>query len=167
MFFAGGGGIPFGFQGGGGGKGGHPGMHFAGGIPFDFEGGGMPGGGRPRGKVENEKYYKLLEIAKDASESDIKKAFRKLAIKHHPDKGGDPETFKEITRAHEVLSDPEKRRLYDMGGEEAVSGEGGGGGMPTDVFDMMFGGGGRGGGRRRKTKDVIHSLPVTLEQLNP
>merc|ERR1719159_2071492 len=127
-----------------------------GGIPFDFEGGGFPGGGGGgRGGGKN------------ASDNDIKKAFRKLAIKHHPDKGGDPETFKEITRAHEVLSDPDKRRMYDQGGEDAVSGEGGGG-NPTDVFDMMFGGGGRGGGggsRRRKTKDVVHQLPVTLEQL--
>jgi DnaJ family protein A protein 2 len=141
-----------------------------GGIPFDFEGGGggFPGGGRRPGggKVDNEKFYKLLGVDKGASDNDIKKAFRKLAIKHHPDKGGDPETFKELTRAHEVLSDPEKRRMYDAGGEEAVSGDGGGG-NPTDVFDMMFGGGGRGGGgpRRRKTKDVVHQLPVTLEQL--
>merc|ERR1719335_1343893 len=130
-----------------------------GGIPFDFEGGGFPRGG---GKVDNEKFYKLLGVDKNASDNDIKKAFRKLAIKHHPDKGGDPETFKEITRAHEVLSDPEKRRMYDQGGEDAVSGEGGGG-NPTDVFDMMFGGGGRGrgggGSRRRKTKDVVHQLP--------
>jgi DnaJ family protein A protein 2 len=142
-----------------------------GGIPFDFEGGGFPGGGggggRRGGKVDNEKFYKLLGVDKNASDNDIKKAFRKLAIKHHPDKGGDPETFKEITRAHEVLSDPDKRRMYDQGGEDAVSGDGGGG-NPTDVFDMMFGGGGRGGGggsRRRKTKDVVHQLPVTLEQL--
>merc|ERR1719174_3177196 len=141
-----------------------------GGIPFDFEGGGGfpggPGGGRRGGgKIDNEKYYKLLGVDKSANENDIKKAFRKLAIKHHPDKGGDPETFKEITRAHEVLSDPEKRRMYDQGGEDAVSGEGGGG-NPTDVFDMMFGGGGGGRQqqRRRKTKDVVHQLPVTLEQ---
>merc|ERR1719243_139205 len=117
---------------------------------------GPPGGRRGSGKpADTTKFYTLLEVDKNANEAEIKKAFRKLAIKHHPDKGGDPETFKEITRAHEVLSDPEKRRMYDQGGEDAVSGEGGGG-NPTDVFDMMFGGGGggRGGGgrQRRKTK---------------
>lgn len=129
----------------------------------------MPGGGgRKRGPVDNEKFYKLLECEKSATEQEIKKAYRKMAVKHHPDKGGDPETFKSVTRAYEVLSDPEKRARYNEGGEDAVSGEGGG--NPTDVFDMFFGGGGRrggGGGRqqRRKTKDVVHTLQVTLEQL--
>jgi DnaJ family protein A protein 2 len=138
--------------------------------PFEGMGGGFPGGppGRKRGPVDNQKYYKLLQVEQNATEAEIKKAYRKMAIKHHPDKGGDPETFKSITTAYEVLSDPEKRARYNEGGEDAVSGEGGG--NPTDVFDMFFGGGGggRGGGGRRqrkKTKDVVHTLPVTLEQL--
>jgi len=151
MFF-GGGGFPF------------PGMDGMGGP------GGPGGGGGGRKKnVDTTKFYKLLEVEKGANENEIKKAYRKLAVKHHPDKGGDPEKFKEITRAYEVLSDPEKRSKYDRFGEDGVDGEGGGG-DPSDIFDAFFGGGGRrgggGGGRRRqKTKDVVQPLKVTLEQL--
>merc|ERR550532_1824269 len=131
--------------------------------------GGFPGGkGGGRGKpVDTTAFYKTLEVDKGASEPDIKKAYRKLAVKHHPDKGGDPEKFKEITRAYEVLSDPEKRSTYDKYGEEGL--EGGGGGDPGDIFESFFGGGGRrggGGGRRRpRTQDVVQPLKVTLEQL--
>merc|ERR1719389_1294281 len=127
-------------------------MFFGGGRggfdPFEgMGGGGMPG--RKRGPIDNEKFYKLLEVEKSASEPEIKKAYRKLAVKHHPDKGGDPEKFKEITRAYEVLSDREKRERYDQGGEDAVNGEGGGGDA-GDIFEAFFGGGGRGGGGRKK-----------------
>merc|ERR1719412_813349 len=133
-----------------------------------MDGGGMPGGrgGRSSKPVDTTGFYKSLEIEKGASESEIKKAYRKLAIKHHPDKGGDPEKFKEITRAHEVLSDPEKRKTYDTHGEEGL--EGGGGGDPSDIFESFFGGGGRGGGggrKRQKTKDVTQPLKGTLEQM--
>uniref|UniRef100_A0A7S4QK33 J domain-containing protein n=1 Tax=Alexandrium monilatum TaxID=311494 RepID=A0A7S4QK33_9DINO len=130
---------------------------------------GPPGGkGGGRGKpADTTKFYKLLDVDKNASEADIKKAYRKLAVKHHPDKGGDPEKFKEITRAYEVLSDSDKRAKYDRFGEEGLDGDGGG--DPTDIFDAFFGGGGRrggGGGRRRqKTKDVVQPLKCTLEQL--
>ena len=61
--------------------------------------------------------YERIGLAKDASETDIKKAYRKLALQHHPDKGGDAEKFKEISEAYAVLSDPEKRRVYDATGE--------------------------------------------------
>merc|ERR1712137_825984 len=118
------------------------------------------------GNVDTTKFYSVLEVDKDASEAEIKKAYRKLAIKHHPDKGGDPEKFKEITRAYEVLSDPQKREKYNRGGEEAVEGEGG---MDAgDIFSSFFGGGGGGGGGRggrKKTKDVVQPLKVTLEQM--
>eukprot|EP00747_Dinoflagellata_sp_TGD_P074860 gnl/TRDRNA2_/TRDRNA2_158494_c0_seq2.p1 gnl/TRDRNA2_/TRDRNA2_158494_c0~~gnl/TRDRNA2_/TRDRNA2_158494_c0_seq2.p1 ORF type:complete len:534 (-),score=142.56 gnl/TRDRNA2_/TRDRNA2_158494_c0_seq2:64-1581(-) len=131
---------------------------------------GGPGGGgkrRSKGDVDTTKFYKLLEVDKTASEAEIKKAYKKMAIKHHPDKGGDPEKFKEITRAYEVLSDSEKRSKYDQFGEEGL--EDNGGGDPTDIFDAFFGGGRRGGGggkkQRQKTKDVIQPLKVTLEQL--
>merc|ERR1719463_529505 len=126
--------------------------------------GGGRGGGKP---ADTTKFYKLLEGEKNASESEIKKAYRKLAVKHHPDKGGDPEKFKEITRAYEVLSDSDKRSKYDRFGEEGLE-DGGGGGDPTDIFDAFFGGGGRRGGgkkQRQKTKDVVQPLKVTLEQL--
>ena len=67
---------------------------FFGGDPFEhFGGGGGGGGGRggASGPVDNESYYKILGVAKDADENDIKKAYKKLALKHHPDKGGDVE----------------------------------------------------------------------------
>jgi len=148
---------------------------FFGGGGFPFPGAdGMPGGrgakGGGRGKdVDTTKFYKLLELDKGAGDAEIKKAYRKLAVKHHPDKGGDPEKFKEITRAYEVLSDSEKRAKYDRFGEEGLDGEGGGG-DPTDIFDAFFGGGGgrRGGGggrRRQKTKDVVQPIKATLEQI--
>lgn len=145
MFFGGGGGFPF------------PGMEGMGGP-------GGPGGRRGGGDVDTTKFYKLLDVEKNASDSEIKKAYRKLAVRHHPDKGGDPEKFKEITRAYEVLSDPEKRQKYDRFGEDGVDGEGGDAG---DIFDFFNGGRSRGGGgrRRQKTKDVVQTLKVTLEQL--
>eukprot|EP00929_Paragymnodinium_shiwhaense_P005536 TRINITY_DN1076_c0_g1_i1.p1 TRINITY_DN1076_c0_g1~~TRINITY_DN1076_c0_g1_i1.p1 ORF type:complete len:513 (-),score=204.13 TRINITY_DN1076_c0_g1_i1:373-1911(-) len=130
--------------------------------------GGFPGkgGGRGRGPVDNSKFYQLLEVDKNANDTEIKKAYRKLAVKHHPDKGGDPEKFKEISRAYEVLSDSDKRAKYDRGGEDALDGDGGG--DAGDIFEAMFGGGRRGGGggrRRQKTSDVVQPLKVTLEEL--
>jgi len=116
--------------------------------------------------VDTTKYYKLLGVEKNATESEIKKAYRKLAMKHHPDKGGDPDTFKEMTLAHSVLSDREKRERYDRGGEEAVDGGGPSGG--DDLMDMMFGGGGRrrgGGSQTKKGENIVRPLPVSLEDL--
>ena len=108
----------------------------------------MPGRRGPSAPVDNEALYKCLNVKQDASSADIKKAFRKLALEHHPDRGGDPEKFKEISAAHEVLTDPEKRKMYDEGGLEALRGEGGGDGH-DDIFSMFFGGGRGGGGRGR------------------
>jgi len=144
---------------------------FFGGFPGmpggDFPGMGGKGGGRGR-NADTTKFYKLLEVDKGASVADVKKAYRKLAVKHHPDKGGDPEKFKEITRAYEVLSDSEKRAKYDRFGEEGLE-DSGPGGDAGDIFEAFFGGGrgGGGGGRRQrqKTKDVVQPLKVTLEQM--
>ena len=82
---------------------------FFGGMPPGFEeafgGGGMPGGmggRRPRKEVNTTKLYEVLGVEKNATPDQIKKAYRKLAVKNHPDKGGDPEVFKEIQQAHDV-----------------------------------------------------------------
>jgi DnaJ family protein A protein 2 len=82
-------------------------------------------------KEKDNKYYELLGVATNCSDNDIKKAFKKAALKNHPDKGGDPEKFKEIKEAYEVLSNPEKRELYDKYGVDGLK-EGGGPGM--DIF---------------------------------
>ncbi|KAF9533333.1 hypothetical protein CPB83DRAFT_873448 [Crepidotus variabilis] len=123
--------------------------------------------------VRETKYYDLLEVSPTASESDLKKAYRKKALRLHPDKGGDPELFKEVTHAYEVLSDPDKRSIYDTRGEAGLSEQGGMGGMdPQDLFSQLFGGGGSsffgGGGRAqgpRRTKDLVHRVNVSLEDL--
>ncbi|MCJ1417949.1 hypothetical protein MMC32_004294 [Xylographa parallela] len=113
-------------------------------------------------KSKRKDYYKILGVDKDAGETEIKKAYRKLAIVHHPDKNPEneeaAETFKEIGEAYETLSDPQKRQRYDSGEDlidpsEMFQGGGmggfGGGGMQIDpemLFNMMGGGGGMGGG---------------------
>lgn len=125
-------------------------------------------------KSDNTKYYDLLGVAKTCSQDELKKAYRKAAIKNHPDKGGDPEKFKEIAQAYEALSDPEKREIYDQYGEDALKeGAGGPSHDPFDIFSSLFGGGhpfggGMGGGGRRRQKrgeDVVHPLKVSLEDL--
>ena len=120
-------------------------------------------------------YYETLGVKKDASIDDIKKAFRRLARKHHPDAGGDEEKFKDINEAYEVLGDPAKRRRYDelganwqsgadfrpphgwesFGRGRAAGGRGAGAGAHefhfggtgfSDFFEQLFGRAGRGGG---------------------
>ncbi|KAG2493478.1 hypothetical protein HYH03_008294 [Edaphochlamys debaryana] len=147
-----------------------------GGFPFGGMGGmgggfgEMPSRG-PAKKVNNSRYYEVLGVSKDASADEIKKAHRKLALKMHPDKGGDPDKFKEVNEAYEVLKDPKKKEIYDQYGEDAIKegmGSGGGGGGMSDIFEQMFGmgGGGRGGRQReRKSEDVVHKLQVPLEDL--
>jgi len=144
-------------------------MFFGGGDPFEhfanMNGGGMRGG-RERGPVDNEGFYKILGVEKSADESAIKKAYRKLAMKHHPDKGGDAEVFKEISTAHDVLTDPEKRSIYDKYGKEGLE-EGGGGGSSADDLMSQFFGGGRSRGPRgpQRGEDIQHELKVSLEDL--
>eukprot|EP00761_Pharyngomonas_kirbyi_P003286 gb/GECH01003290.1/.p1 GENE.gb/GECH01003290.1/~~gb/GECH01003290.1/.p1 ORF type:complete len:404 (+),score=84.74 gb/GECH01003290.1/:1-1212(+) len=125
--------------------------------------------------MSNTEYYEILGVSKDADENTIRKAYRKLAIKYHPDKNPDAgDKFKEIGEAYEVLSDPEKRKLYDQFGKEGLQGGGGmGGGFPGgssmfDLFGDIFGGG-RGGPRGprgpRRGEDVVHGIDVGLEDL--
>ena len=95
--------------------------------------------------------YARLGVSKDAEPSEIKKAFKKLAMTHHPDKGGDPEEFKKIQHAHEVLTDETKRKMYDMTGSEDGEMPQGMpfGGVPFDMGDLfggLFGMPGMGGG---------------------
>jgi DnaJ family protein A protein 2 len=109
-----------------------------------------------------------LGVSKQATPSEIKKAYRKLAVKHHPDKGGDEAKFKEVSAAYEILSDEDKRAKYDKYGLEGVADDSGGpGGAAEDLFSMFFGGS-RGGGRSsgpRKGEDLTHPLKVSLEDL--
>lgn len=132
--------------------------------------------------VKDTKYYDALGISPDATEAQMKSAYRKGALKHHPDKNShDPaaaDKFKEISHAYEVLSDPQKRQLYDQYGEEGLEqgGMGGGGGMAAeDLFAQFFGGGGGGfggmfgGGMRdtgpKKARTIHHVHKVSLEDI--
>ncbi len=124
-------------------------------------------------------YYGMLGVRKDATPEELKRAYRKLARELHPDVNPDPaaqDRFKEVTTAYEVLSDPEKRRIVDLGGDP-LSQAGGGGGSPFggfggfgDVFEAFFGGGGpMGGGRGRRSRvrpgaDALLQLSLTLEE---
>ncbi|KAL2609576.1 hypothetical protein R1flu_028149 [Riccia fluitans] len=135
--------------------------------------------GRMPKKSDSDRYYEILGVSKNASPEELKKAYKKAAMQNHPDKGGDPEKFKELAQAYEVLSDPEKRDIYDQYGEDALKeGMGGGGAShnPFDIFESFFGsssvggpfGGsshGRGSRRQRRGADVVHQLKVTLEGL--
>ncbi len=119
-------------------------------------------------------YYEVLGVDRGASERDIKKAYKKLAMKYHPDRtAGDKtleEKFKEIQEAHEVLTDERKRAAYDQYGHAGVDPNRGGGGADFgDIFGDVFGdifGGGRGGrqSRARSGADLRYNLEMTLEE---
>lgn len=142
-------------------------MFFGGGFP-GFGGGTDDGSEPSNGDIENKALYECLGVPQNATPDEIKKAYRKLAVKYHPDKGGDPEKFKEINAANEVLSNPEKREIYDKYGIEGLR-EGGGGGF--DPFEGLFGGlfGRRGGPQKKsgpgKVKPLVAQMEVTLEEL--
>uniref|UniRef100_A0A667ZFU7 DnaJ heat shock protein family (Hsp40) member A2b n=1 Tax=Myripristis murdjan TaxID=586833 RepID=A0A667ZFU7_9TELE len=126
--------------------------------------------------VVDTKLYDILGVSPSASENELKKAYRKLAKEYHPDKNPDAgDKFKEISFAYEVLTNPEKKELYDRYGEQGLREGGGGGPGMDDIFSHIFGGGlfgfmggqGRGGrnGGRRRGEDMVHPLKVSLEDL--
>ncbi len=126
-------------------------------------------------------YYEVLGVAKSADEKEVKKAYRKMAMKHHPDRNPDDkdseDKFKEASEAYEILSNSEKRAAYDQYGHAGVDGSAGGGfgggngnGNFSDIFgdvfgDIFGGGGGGGGGRSRSTRgaDLRYTLDLDLE----
>ncbi len=125
-------------------------------------------------------YYGTLGVSKDATDQEIKRAYRKLAREHHPDVNPDETAqvrFQEISAAYEVLSDPEKRRIVDLGGDPLATGGGGGGGGfggagfgggLGDVFEAFFGGGAGGSrgprGRVQPGADSLLRTRLTLEE---
>ena len=112
-------------------------------------------------------YYSELGLEKTASLTEIKKAYRNLALQHHPDKGGDAEKFKKLCQSYEVLSDHDKRRQYDtFGSVESVNP---GVDFSKDVFSMFFNGGFRdmftGSKAPTKGQSIFHTLELSLEEL--
>jgi len=129
-------------------------------------------------RAEEVNLYDVLGVEKNASEQEIKKAYKRAAVKYHPDKAPEnerpqyEERFKRISRAYEILSDPEKRRTYDLRGESAFDGRDAAGGFsgfgagsdPFDMFRSMFGQNFGFGGVAR-TPDVGYEVEVTLEEM--
>eukprot|EP00730_Choanoeca_flexa_P007469 TRINITY_DN12339_c0_g1_i7.p1 TRINITY_DN12339_c0_g1~~TRINITY_DN12339_c0_g1_i7.p1 ORF type:complete len:415 (+),score=129.29 TRINITY_DN12339_c0_g1_i7:25-1245(+) len=111
--------------------------------------------------------YDLLGVSPQASEAEMKKAYRKKAMKYHPDKNPDAgEKFKEISSAYEVLSNPDKRAAYDRYGMEGLKEGRADGGGPSDIFEHLFGGGGRGRSQGpRKGEDTVQPLGVAMEDM--
>ena len=117
-------------------------------------------------------YYSTLGLKRGASDEEIKKAYRKLAMKHHPDRGGDQNKFKEISTAYEALTNPEKKRIIDLGGDPNAQG----GGFNQGPFEFHFGSGnfedifhnfGFGFGQRpmQRNKSLNINVDVTLEEV--
>ncbi|KAM6595801.1 hypothetical protein CsatA_006325 [Cannabis sativa] len=120
----------------------------------------------------NTRLYDVLGVSNNASPDDLKKAYKKAAMKNHPDKGGDPEKFKEVGQAYEVLSNPEKRALYDEYGEDGLKNgmdyddDFMNGADPFDLFNSFFNGNGfnkRSG--KKRSGDIVKPLRVSLEDL--
>ena len=127
-------------------------------------------------------YYEILGVKKDASADEIKKAYRRAAIEHHPDRGGDEEKFKELNEAYEVLKEPSKRQRYDQfghagvgnGGAEAGNPFGGYGGQNVnfdfgdlglgDIFSSFFGGGSQQRQRQARGNDVETTVEINFEK---
>ena len=126
--------------------------------------------------MSDQDYYQTLGVSRDASDEEIKKAYRKLAMKYHPDRNPDnkeaEEKFKTIQKAYEILSDREKRSRYDQFGQAGVDGNAGGfGGFSGaagfdfgDIFSQMFGGGGGTRQQNFQGEDLRYDIEITLEE---
>ncbi|MDB2405342.1 molecular chaperone DnaJ [Arcobacteraceae bacterium] len=120
-------------------------------------------------------YYEILEVEKSADKSTLKKAYRKMAMKYHPDKNPDDheaeENFKAVNEAYQVLSDEEKRSIYDRYGKQGLEGHGQGGGFSRgggfddlgSIFEEMFGGGFGGGRSQRQRKTYNYNLDTEIQ----
>lgn len=127
--------------------------------------------------MEKRDYYEILGVSRDASDEEIKKAYRRLAMKYHPDRNPDDKTveerFKEVKEAYEVLSDSNKRAEYDQFGHAGIQGNGSssfhGGGFESfsdafgDIFGDIFGGSSR-GERASRGADLRYNMTITLEE---
>jgi DnaJ-class molecular chaperone len=119
-------------------------------------------------------YYSTLGLKRGASDAEIKKAYRSMAMKHHPDRGGDQNKFKEISTAYEALTDPDKKRIIDMGGDPNAQPGAGFGQSPfefhfntgniNDIFGN-FGFGGFGGQPQRRNKSLNINVEISLEDI--
>ena len=144
---------------------------FSGGLPRGFTGGfpeafasgftGFPGGGAPAPPGTHVEYYKRLGVSYEASQGQIKKAFFAKSKIHHPDKGGDPEQFRLLKQAYEVLKEPRKREAYDKFGPEDEDGPSGMSGMPPG-FSFPFGFPGGPGGPASHQTPRISPLEVEI-----
>jgi len=125
---------------------------------------GFPGqGGSGDEEVDTEGLYKVLGVSKSATDREIKKAFKKAALKHHPDRGGDAEKFKEVEKAKQILTDPQKRKLYDKYGEKGV--ERGGPAAGGGIFDLFTSGQSRQERGPPKPKTITQTVDITLEDV--
>ncbi|KAJ1411738.1 hypothetical protein B484DRAFT_402546 [Ochromonadaceae sp. CCMP2298] len=132
-------------------------MDFFGGRGNSFPG--FRGDGNSMQGSDNE-YYDMLGVDRQASDTEIKKAFRKQAMLMHPDKGGDAEQFKLLSEAYEVLSDDKRRQTYDRFGKEGSPAQGGGGGGFSSEFSDLFGSFGRG-----FSMPLMYTIELSLEDL--
>ncbi|OAF70049.1 hypothetical protein A3Q56_02186 [Intoshia linei] len=116
--------------------------------------------------VKETKLYDLLDIQPSATVQQIKTAYRKMALKYHPDKNSaGAEKFKEITEAYDILLDPKKRDLYNKHGMKGMRADGQMGAGHNDIFDMFFGGGGSKSARSERGADMQHKINVSLKEL--